>query len=474
MIRLFKLYSISAFLLLILFSCQTQIIQNEIEELAQVESPTWRISKESTVLTSEDAMKVAMQFSSSGLPETRGKEFVRSIVPVKGDNEESLLYGVNFEDGYLLISGTKNYYPILAEVEHGYFDGNPTGTGVDVLLEEMKGNIRTVNANPELRVDRSVWSQYEELEPSEYKPETRSGLDDVLYDFMYDLGVDGWTVYSLRNQPEDMPDDLYLQFCDAAFNECGEDPDYDYNYYTFIAVKPFQSVVTKGPLITTSWGQENPYYLYSNVPLGCTTIATGQVMRFFKFPPHNGVESSQNYFPYYLSEMPDTICSYNANLCGFLHDLKYQIGVYTGGGSNISNVVTALQHYRYTCRQITHSADSVYSSVNNDRPVLMFGEDSSTGEGHAWVCDGTREYDTYNLYRLYVFRYEDGIPSYYDLELEEPANRINYVLFHMNWGWNGSFDGYYHDTNYLTYPQGDPYNPTYGREEILVNKPILL
>lgn len=113
MIRLFKHYSISAFLLLILFSCQTQIIQNEIEELAQVESPTWRISKESTVLTSEDAMKVAMQFSSSGLPETRGKEFVRSIVPVKGDNEESLLYGVNFEDGYLLISGTKNYYPIL-------------------------------------------------------------------------------------------------------------------------------------------------------------------------------------------------------------------------------------------------------------------------------------------------------------------------------------------------------------------------
>lgn len=172
--------------------------------------------------------------------------------------------------------------------------------------------------------------------------------------------------------------------------------------------------------------------------------------------------------------MPDTICSYNANLCGFLHDLKYQIGVYTGGGSNISNVVTALQHYRYTCRQIIHSAESVYSSVNNDCPVLMFGEDSSTGEGHAWVCDGTREYDTYNLYRLYVFRYEDGIPSYYDLELEEPANRINYVLFHMNWGWNGSFDGYYHDTNYLTYPQGDPYNPTYGREEILVNKPILL
>lgn len=205
-------------------------------------------------------MNVALTFSSFGSPETRGgvNKTVKSVIPVEED-EQTLLYGVNFEDGYLLISGTKNYYPILAEVEHGYFDGAPTGTGADILLSEIKGNIKAVNANPELRVNRSIWSQYEELENPERLPATRSGFDDVVNDSLYNWATEGWTVYTLANQPENMPDDLYAEFCDAAYDENGEDPNYDYLYYTFILEKPISHVTTQGPLLQTSWAQGYPY-----------------------------------------------------------------------------------------------------------------------------------------------------------------------------------------------------------------------
>lgn len=100
-----------------------------------------------------DAMNIALMFSSSKSTETKGgaDKSIKSIIPVEEDGE-TLLYGVNFEDGFLLISGTKNFYPILAEVAHGYFDGTPMGTGADVLLSEIKNQIKAVNTNPELRV----------------------------------------------------------------------------------------------------------------------------------------------------------------------------------------------------------------------------------------------------------------------------------------------------------------------------------
>ena len=426
------------------------------------------LNRDSELLTANDAMTVASIYFRNQ-PKTRSEAIkaIKNIVPVEDENSQTLFYGVNFEDGYILVPANKYSYPILAEVENGYFDGEKTGTGVDVVIDEIIFGIKTANDNPALRVNRSVWNTYEKTASKGFPQKTRSGLDDVLYDLTYNLGADGWTVYTLANQPNSMPDELYEDFCDAAYNENGDDPYYDYMYYTFIAEKSFQNSTTKGPLLTTSWGQGNPYYLYSYVPLGCTTIATGQLMRYYEYPHYS------DSFQFNLSNMPNTISSYDANLCGFLSELKYQIGVYSNGSSNISNVENVLDHYGYLYSSINHSASEVYSSVYYNRPVLMFGEDASTGYGHAWVCDGYRVYNTYDQYRLYVFRYENGVPSYYDLELEESANLNNFVLYRMNWGWNGDNDGYYSDTNLLVNLNNNQYNLVSDREDILIMNPNL-
>ena len=428
------------------------------------------IDKESVTLTENDASTIADLFVNYR-PKTKvgNAKTIKDIIPVKDDNSETLLYGVNFDDGYVLIPANKFSFPILANVERGYFNGEKTESGADVLLNEIKAGIKAANENPELRVNRSVWSSFEKNDEIKIPLQTRTDLDDALNDLMYNLGADGWTVYALAHQPEDMPDDLYDIFCDAAFNENGEDPDYDYMYYSIIAEKPFQSITTKGPYLTTSWGQQSPYNEpYSNA-LGCTTIAAGQIMRFFEYP---GYSSS---FPYTLSVMPNSISSYNSNLCGFLYNLKNTIGVDSNGGATINEVRNALINYGYSISKIVHNSTSVINAIDDGRPVYMRGEDSGYG-GHAWVCDGYLMTDSYNKYQLYIFRYEDGVPSYYDLELDETGNHFHHFMFHMNWGWYGDRNGYYFDSNLLLNNitidgSSVNYNPGSNRKDLIINIP---
>ncbi len=56
--------------------------------------------------------------------------------PIKDASDRTLMYAVNYEDGYIIVSATKNYYPVLAEVDHGTYTGEKTGTGQDVLMNE--------------------------------------------------------------------------------------------------------------------------------------------------------------------------------------------------------------------------------------------------------------------------------------------------------------------------------------------------
>lgn len=469
--------SIALCFLTLFFSCQKSISPIEKEQLTKVKpctSNALRISKESVFLTENDAMNIALMFSSSKSTETKGgaDKSIKSIIPVE-EGGETLLYGVNFEDGFLLISGTKNFYPILAEVAHGYFDGTPMGTGADVLLSEIKNQIKAVNTNPELRVNRSVWSQYEELEIPEYLPATRSGLDDELYDLMYGLGADGWTVYSLANQPENMPDDLYEEFCDAAYNENGEDPNYDYRYYCFIAEKYYENQTAyRAPLLSTAWTQGYPYNnsdLFD--PLGCVIIAMAQILRYHEYPEYCS-SMGQGYFPYDLSSLPFSITTCftedEDSLCEMLLFLKNKL--YENGTPNIQTAKNQFEDFGYSCSLINHRVDSVKANLSRSLPVYMRGYDVNHSTGHAWVCDGYRTIVPYDRYRLYVFRYDDGVPSYYDVELDEVANQSGPItLLAMNWGLGGSGDGYYVDGNVASIQAGEVLNPSSSRYDLLIS-----
>lgn len=212
--------------------------------------------------------------------------------------------------------------------------------------------------------------------------------------------------------------------------------------------------IVVGPLITSKWSQE--LYYDAQCPMdensasghavaGCTAVAMGQIMRYWRHPEHgvgsNSYESNYSYLgngygdygtlsvnfenAYYdYDNMPDSLTSNStpaevnavATLlyhCGVSVNTAY--GIYNSSAT-FSNVDDALWH-TFNYEPPMHAYRSVYSQsdwiemmkreLNHLRPIFYTGAGSLSI--HAFVCDG---YD------------DEG-------------------YFHMNWGWGGNADGYF-------------------------------
>ena len=195
------------------------------------------------------------------------------------------------------------------------------------------------------------------------------------------------------------------------------------------------------PLLTTAWNQDAPYN--ASCPLqgssrtytGCTATALAQVMKYHEWPtelssaiPAYTTSTAQLYVPelppaiFKWDEMEDTY-HYGVSApavaelmlyCGqalqsdftrystsaYLTDVPQVMCDYFGYDENLEFLYQA--NY-----PISQWESIIYSELEAQRPVLHAG--TSLGAGHAFVCDG------------------------YDGE----------GMFHFNWGWGGSYDGYY-------------------------------
>lgn len=227
-----------------------------------------------------------------------------------------------------------------------------------------------------------------------------------------------------------------------------------------------------GPLLTTKWNQE-PYFntlcpedtdsWSGHVPTGCVATALAQIINYYEYPAHGfGTHQYYHYdyglqqadfantsYPYNL--MPDSI-DWNtpADQVNAVATLMRQCGVavnmnYAPNGSAASTFAarsalvthfgyvaqSALKYYRYSTSSVglpswhtvtlyddNEWAFIIRTELNAGRPVFYSGDGSG---GHAWVCDG------------------------YD----------NDTLFHFNWGWGGSSDGYFA----IGHIMSDDYNP---------------
>jgi len=212
------------------------------------------------------------------------------------------------------------------------------------------------------------------------------------------------------------------------------------------------------PMLTTIWNQ-SPYYnalcpydtaAHTRIVCGCTATATAQIMKYFSHPAqgygtcsytHNqyGVLSADyGATTYQWADMPDSLTSSSsATEIEAVATLIYHIGVavsmnYSVNGSggktasygyggepsseNAFKYNFKYSPYVWTAFRIDYDLASwkalMKNELNNGRPILYAGYDERQS-GHAFVCDG------YN----------------------------NQGLFHFNWGWGGSYDGYYKINN---------------------------
>lgn len=234
------------------------------------------------------------------------------------------------------------------------------------------------------------------------------------------------------------------------------------------------------PLIKSHWGQEMPYnqqcpvYQGEYCVVGCVATAMTQVMHYWQYPTTSPEISA--YYCYdigqTLAALPETNFEYNKMLNSYCHwdyDLHELIqDTYTeeqaqavaklarycgqavhmgyspeGSGAYVSDQLTAMKNFGYTSTDDV-SRDSWWGSGYSDqewesmirteldagRPILYSATDYSAG-GHAFVCDG------YN----------------------------NEGLFHFNFGWYGTCDGWYATTALnMTHREGDQLHFNWGHE----------
>jgi len=332
----------------------------------------------------------------------RGREMlfskpIKELRGVKDEQGKIVFYVINYAPtGFLVMSADNRAAPVLAFSEHDTF-----------VLDESKFSSGLVD-----------WFSY----AKDYVKEIRRVDAPVT-----EAQLDGWLACPVM-------DDVYPM--DAPCDEGGCQ----------------DQTETVGPLLTTAWGQGSGYnnytpvtgcsdYLNDHAPTGCVATAMAQVMRYHSFPSW-----------YNWAIMPSTASwpssSGDNEISRLMSDIGYNVNMdYGCGGSGSDTEAEVAQtfvvDFGYShADYINYEGTANYSTVQNNlrwgQPVIFRGGRRtgswpfySYSDGHAWVGDGFRE----------SFYCDSG---------------VTYLYFHMNWGWNGSNNGWYAFNNFN--PAGYTFN----------------
>jgi len=192
------------------------------------------------------------------------------------------------------------------------------------------------------------------------------------------------------------------------------------------------------PLIKTKWDQSAPYWddcyfyhpssgNYYNCLTGCVATATAQVVNYYKYPKK--VKAMDAYttgsYGFEVPALPATTLNWTNMTDADIAKLNRYCGQSVlmdyspnGSGAATSYVALALVKY-FNYNKSTHAIhrggydangweDAIYNELAAKNPVIYAGQDRNGGGGHCFITDG----------------YKNG-------------------LFHVNWGWSGSCNGYF-------------------------------
>lgn len=430
-----------------------------------------RLAPNTKDLSAADAEIVANLFSKKKAKTravTTGE--IQEVITIPDTDGNPAVYAVNYEDGYILVSATTNFYPILAEVEHGTFSMEAMQSiGESVLVNEYIEQIEQVKDLPpteDININ-SQWISYigNKIQTRGYAPvkdfpeySDYGSAVDQFTDFYYPEIE--YTLRLLKDCKNTLPSDIYNEFLEASQSEdLWEGTEYCAENTAYVLIfDPGSDGLMNGPLLKTTWDQYYPYNTTNFNALGCVTVAVGQLMKYYQKP---------SYFKW--SEMPDN--DGNDVLRIFLGRMRSELGIDENGAGSNEKALEVLKSYGYKCELIPHNFSKICSSVIfGNNPIYAYGADRSKGSAHAWVIDGginTDHYKEYTLYRLSDVSY----PNFrYVVAENAEQHRVYYrygqYFFHMNWGWGGTHNGWFLDTN-IGNPVGN-----YGdnRKEIFITR----
>ena len=430
------------------FACSHN--EHHLEEASKQEIPV--APNAETFVSLKQATDVAGVFFSRQRGETNlrsatSQKAVASTEMVK-DGDNPLMYVINYAGGgFVIVSATKNYYPVLAYSDDNSFELAPDMGAVSVWMNETEEAIRTSAALDDT-IKQEMRAQWKSYEMADFKASSKSTLRSAStpYDAMmermnelyYQYGPDGWyRFYSLYYAQGYLTTSIWNSVCDIA-NSVSSPLE-----YTIVAIKAHPNNGNAGPLLTTQWHQDTPFneLCPNKYPAGCVAIAMAQIMKFHRWPTN-----------YNWSDMPNTGATTSTQT--LIRDIgtavKMNYGS-TNSGASIDDANSAFRNsYSYNVTQSDHNATQVKNEILiNKRPVYMRGGNANSGDGHAWVCDGALE-STSSYYYFVEYQFGgDGSYSYNNLGYTSAtypgfAGSYNSLYFYMKWGQlYGDKDGWF-------------------------------
>lgn len=444
-----KKFSFAAILLMVaaIASCSKDGIQEDTNHLSLAPDLSSGIDPDVTDISENDAIKVALMSQHQSKTKSEIQKEVQNIIPCLGKDGKVVFYAINYTNGcgYTLVSASKNYYPILAEVEKGSFEENVNQTGVSILLDEYKyaiDNNRSLPADS-VRHFRAEWSAFENKKKPNFVTPTKSSdeFTALISSSFAEWTEAGYEIFALGDgAPEGLPQSVYDEWYESALGVANEK--YPVNHSAFILLKRETLYTEKGPLLSTAWHQKSPYNLSvpNNLNVGCVAVAVAQILRYHQSP------SSIHW-----AWMPDSLSPSTTSttyLSDFLYDVGKACGIqywlgHTSSGALFAKIALKFR-YGYSCSIVDHGFSAVGFDIGEGYPVYMEG-DKSDGTGHAWVCDGVKGYTFVRAYELKILsvvepplHFESILPEY----IEEVGSTSH---LHMNWGWGGDYNGWYLD-----------------------------
>lgn len=460
---------------LLFFACEPQEVFLDSSISPEI---TTRLTKENKDISKDEALQVATKFTKQRIKTKSAPTpipIVDKITTVTGQDGSPALYIINYgeAEGFVIVSATKKYQPILAYAQSGRFNPNDTQPGLHSWLEEQKAAIAYQKGETptSLSTFQQMWTEYEEtpattlLSASDNALKAPSPILALTHRMEEEWRNAGYACYRLKEASSIMSSSIYTTFCSLA--EANANKAYDYMEYAYILEKGTQTFTKVDTLLTTLWNQHPPYNELvktidgKKAPAGCVAIALAQIMRYHEWPS-----------TYDWKSMSDITA--NLQTQALIRDIGTAVNMKYGSDgseSNIDNALKALHStFGYSGNKIDHDVDKVTRELKAHRPVYMRADTKKflfiTWDGHAWVCDGLDERIIYKEFYLQVI--SPSAPLQYKQIGTGPISEgFTQSYYHMNWGWDyqNHSNGWYGDAN--TYIPSMGIDLKYQRQDII-------
>lgn len=410
----------------------------------------------------------------------QGEPIVSQVISTKSDNTQidTLMYIFNYaEGGYAVIPTLDIESDLIAYIEEGEFNIQDTVTDdlsrflVSLMMDYQKSVLAKYTQD-------TLATKAELVRPSGRSEGPMCTRIEISSNRFYDFG-----------DPVPPPSEAYRD---------------GIKYYkTRGCYMPMRSVNSyhkyHGPLLTTSWGQRDPYNAQAKLigntraKTGCVAMAVAQIMVYHgnpaKYPStilnfevpsafHRYVGMNTSLAAMKKIKDLNTQGSFAArdHISRFIAIIGYMLKNDWGVGSTSAKdkeVPKVFNNMGYGAGGLlSYNGIATEASLNGNEPVYITGWDKYLISGHAWVVDG---YKIENYKETEYIYYFDANCGYNGRGMTADGLSIRNIYFHHNFGWSGGANGYYIDGVFDTSKRYEATggeiqdNDVYSRIEIIPN-----